>query len=323
MLYKDILLYKNMSYKCDACNYSCDRLGNLQRHNTTTKHKTKSNAVALVSTTSGTNSGTVKIEKKYNCPTCKRQFHDKSNMYKHIRRKICNQVQKTNTGIISGINTNVDMLVESKNDQIDQLKKENEYLKSALKESGGVIKKTVGALAYVVKNYPNAPTLELMEKPDYSVIKDNGFDMPTTLIHYFREKSLDKYLGDYVIEFYLSEDLENRPIWNSDVVRKTFLFKQVIDNKTDWVVDKVAIKIGKTIIDPMLDYIKIGMKIYCDEENKQTRNMKQSVDEMGKHVLANADGMDIVRMIESGDLKNDIIRYIAPYFFLQRAIKLD
>jgi ribosomal protein L37AE/L43A len=272
------------------------------------------------SSTSNVKQPTTPDKKKYKCDKCGKRYTDKSNMYRHQRSEICkNFVENNSENSENSENSNNSQNFE----MIQQLKKENEYLKTALKESGGVIKKTVGALAYVVKNYPNAPALELLEQPDYSVIKDNGFDMPTTLVHYYREKSLDKYLGDYVIEFYLSSDPENQPMWNTDVVRKTFVVRQVINNKTDWVVDKVAIKIGKTIIDPMLDYIKIGMKIYCDEENKQTRNMKQSVGEMGKHVLANADGMDIVRMIESGDLKNDIIRYIAPHFFLSRTKQLE
>jgi hypothetical protein len=51
--------------------------------------------------------------------------------------------------------------------------------------------------------------------------------------------------------------------------------------------------------------------------------MKLSVGEMGVHVKNNTDGMDIILSIENNTLKDQILKYIAPFFYLDKSLTYE
>jgi len=334
-----------MTYKCDICNYSTDRLNNYSRHINSSKHKTKNEAdddslhienatsIHLVYTQSDptvdqnqqNNLTNRNLEKEYECEICMFKTVHKSSYYRHKTKCIKADAYKS-TKIIA---------LEQK---IDSIKDEEiKYLKSLVNNAGLLAKqsnviakqnsdlaiKSMSALTYIIKTYPNAPALELVPDSKYEEMSAPNCDLATTIVHYYKKKRLHKYLGDYVVEFYKKEPPGENSVWTSDVVRETFIYRQMVGDELDWVVDKVAKKIGKKIIDPMLEYIKIKLKIYNEIENKLSKNMKLSVGEMGVHVKNNTDGMDIILSIENNTLKDQILKYIAPFFYLDKSLTYE
>jgi hypothetical protein len=331
-----------MKHICKFCKYSTRDSSHFKRHLKSDKHKQNSpneNGVIDMDNINGldmenVNENDIDVEeadavdgdsaaiKKYVCADCGFATIYNPNYYRHKKLCLQKQQEKNTTDKI------IKEIEDENNSKIykvlyEKSMEENKYLRSLVNKAGTLATKSISAISYVMQNYPNAPALEIVDISKYEEMAAPNCSLATTIVHYYRKKKLHKYLGDYVVEFYKKDDPELNSVWASDVVRETFIYRQYVGDKLDWIVDKVAKKTGKKIIDPMLLYIRDVLKIYNAEENKLSKNMKLSTGEMGTHVRNNTDGMDVILLIENHTLKESILKYIAPYFYLDRTITLE
>jgi hypothetical protein len=352
-----------MKYACNDCKYDTNIKSHYTRHLNTPKHLERIQRTNINDNLSNSNidklnvTGNIIINnvvnentseptpKLYKCKKCTFATKHKSSYFRHksgckdngnsvdddvnFKKIIQNFQDKLNEK--DKILNEKDKIITEKDKVISQLKDDqNVYLKSLVKEAGMLVNKntnlaikSVSTLSYVIQNYPNAPALELVPESKYDEIAAPNCTIPITVVHYYRKKKLASYLGNYVVEFYKKEDPHLNSVWSSDVVRETFVYRELVGDKLDWIVDKVAKKIGKKIIDPMLSFIKQKLIVFNAEENKLSKNMKLSSGEMGIHVANNTDGMDITREIENDNLKHQILKYIAPFFYLNKALTFE
>lgn len=210
-----------------------------------------------------------------------------------------------------------DKQLRDKDHQIQYLQMDNEYHKKIISSAGGLIEKSLNTFNYLLLNYNSAPHINKLE--DYSIISQNNQQLIKSLIFYYNKKQLPKYIGDFIIKNYKKDRPELQSLWSSDVGRLNYIIKELIENNkkefdSKWIIDKKGVKMSKYIIEPVLEYIKsinLGCLNRTDDNNidneKSPHNLKQLIT-IGS----------INSSINNGELLNEINKYIAPYFFLDK-----
>lgn len=234
----------------------------------------------------------------------------------------------------------IDDIKNQYENHIHTLKNENNYQKQLIDSAGGIIKKSMNTLSYLLINHNNAPQLEAL--PDYSVISKNTEFLINDLVHYHKKGTFNKYIGDFIIKQYKKDNPNLQALWSSDIERLNYFIRELINNNgnnnidndniklklTDkktgnstehqfnWVIDKKGIKVRKFIIDPLLKYIHdIGVK-YLNEKNNEIEFLEKYD---ATKILINMQEIGIINCgIKNKTLACDINKYIAPYFYLNK-----
>ena len=208
-------------------------------------------------------------------------------------------------------------LIDQKDETISILMTENTYLKSIVNNSGAIIKTSISTVAYVIKNYKEAPALKSLE--DYSTIhcEQDNTEFVENLIYEHNHNKLHIYISEFIIKTYKKEDPSKQSIWNSDTSRLTYLIRDIItNNKVDWKIDKKGIKTTKFIIEPVLEYIDVQIREYIENFNIDYSfdSARSAENKMMKLKFAT----EILKNIEDNILTDEILKYIAPHFYLTK-----
>ncbi len=203
------------------------------------------------------------------------------------------------------------------NTQIDSAKQEVEYLKTLVNGAGGVIKTSFNALTYITTNFKTTPVL--LPISDESIITKNDKNFVNEVIYSYTIETLDQKIGNIIVGHYKKTDPQQQSFWTSDVSRLTYMARILTNDKEDWFIDKKGIKIKSHIIDPILnDYIKPLVLKYLNEQQDSIRHttdggkLENIFDYMKTANL-------IIKSIDESSLAEDIIRYIASHFYIQKA----
>ena len=126
---------------------------------------------------------------------------------------------------------------------------------------------------------------------------------------------MNKYLGDIIIKYYKKKDPKNQSIFNSDTTRLTYVIRELFDDQQiDWTIDKKGIKTTNYIINPFLDHIDDIIKEYM--QNKTTFDRKTATTRELEANFSNLTACgEIIISIEKKELGDEILKYIAPYFY--------
>ena len=321
-----------MNFICEACNYASHDKFNYNKHLITKKHLEKVNKKPhttrspLVS-----NMGTKNIS-NYKCDFCNQTYsnagslarHKKScgdkikleNEYDNKLQQLIEQLNESN----NKLNDHIKMLdqkgeiINQKDEIISVLKSEVTHLKSIVNNTGSIVKTSVSTMAFVIKNYKDAPVLEAVK--DYSAIhyEQNNTEFVENLIYEHNNNKLHIYISDFIIKTYKKDDPTTQSLWNSDTSRLTYLIREIItSNKVDWKVDKKGIKTTKFIIEPILEYIDQQVRNYVESYKVDHR---VSAKEAERQMMKLKSGMEIIKSIETKILSDDILKYITPRFYL-------
>lgn len=129
-------------------------------------------------------------------------------------------------------------------------------------------------------------------------------------------------LGEFILTKFKKKDISKQAIHNTDVARLSYVIKELmLDDTSEWIIDKRGIKATKYMITPLLKHIK---KI-CREHQKQhtqvdpedyTKTLKQFevMNNNCKTIL------DIINDIDDGKLAKKIHMYIAPKLMFDKNI---
>lgn len=127
----------------------------------------------------------------------------------------------------------------------------------------------------------------------------------------FINKTLQCYIGNKIINYYVKENIKKQAIWISDVNRLTFILSQEIkgdpERKMSWVLDKKGNILGEIIVDPILHHIKNQIKNYFEYNINNNKDNSNNIDFL--HNL-----MKINSNIDNGMLKTKILRFISSKF---------
>ena len=342
-----------MKYHCNICNYSTDYASNWCRHNKSKSHLNKSNEHATNSLKSPNfplespkippkNKNLLIQKKEHMCEYCNliisRSDHllrhyktckEKTSQEKKEKLRLREEKNKIRVELkikmleekINFLKTHNDMLEKENEEKIKLLKEqnnilqeENKYHKQLIISAGNMIQSSMSTLNHLLLNYNNAPPLEPLK--DYSVLEDKN-KFIDNLTYYHSKNKLDEYLGDFLVKHYKTEDPKERSNWNSDTSRLTYINRELVNNKPNWVIDKNGVKMTELIIDPYMQYIKkiaiekiAEMKDICDDDDDYDN--KKCI--FNKMTSLN----EIIQNINNKILSKEINKYLAPHFYFDK-----
>jgi len=209
--------------------------------------------------------------------------------------------------------------------QVRILENQTHFQEQLINCAGGVIKKSMNTLSYLLLNYNNAPHINKLD--DYSIISKGMDDLINNITFYYDENKLDRYIGDFIIKQYKKNEPENQSLWSSDTDRLNYFIceimkKQDNDNKKQWILDKKGIKMTNCIIKPLLDYISDANSNYIINKSYEIKDIEHT-----------NQGMKILKMMQTlalvnGDIRNNklsvnINKYIAPHFYFDKQLVIN
>ena len=256
--------------------------------------------------------------------------------YNSCKEKIKYDVscQEDNDEVLTKILEEKEIIIKQKNEEIERLKKEcatkdqkiiellekhneqiykqNENMQKNMDGTQRALNTSVSALSYLTKKYTDAPALEPLN--DYSALEEKH-KFAKESMYYQKKQKLNEYLGGFIIVNYKKDDSSKQSIWNSDTVRLTYIIRESVNQNVSWSVDKKGIKVAKQIIDTMLIYVNTVMNEQLNYFGDLLNNTEEQ-HEKDEYVDNMMIISSIIHDIRTGDLKNNINKYIAPYFYL-------
>ena len=344
-----------MIYECVACSYTTKRIANLDTHKISKKHqqimrllaanervvREKEQSLEQIKQQAIQQAEQTKQQliQQNVCEYCKRYFmhsntllshYEKCKNIKNLRIDYENKIKEIQNQSNIKINE-LQLKIDFKDKEIRTFEKTVEYLKSTLSGSGVILNKSVSTLQYVINTYKTSPPFKIME--NIPSIENNGGDYdndapdntdPITkntkfveiLIYKYKNDSLIKYLGDFIIKHYKKGDPKQQSIWNSDTARMSYIIRHQIDeNNAEWRSDKKGVLATKIAIDPLLKYVEESIVKYYASPNMQMNPQDASYESLYERI----EGVTKMKQyIEEKIVSTNILKYIAPYFYLTK-----
>ncbi len=217
------------------------------------------------------------------------------------------------------ITDNNSKLLEEKDTKIDIMHDEVEYLKSVCKKSSNLVSETMSTVNFIIHNLTSAPPID--KNMDYKKIiyqNKDKMDILDELVHHFRHKSLPKYIGDIIVKCYKKEDPNEQSIWNSDIARKNYLLREIINKETEWITDKKGVKTTKIIIEPIIKIIENLIRNFLKDDRSMNKDGTINKEILEKRLNIGIELNEILLSIDHKTLHNEINGYIAQFFYFNK-----
>lgn len=305
-----------MNYTCEHCDYNTTDKSHYNRHMKTQKHSIKKQ-YNKKNAEQDENNG-----KKYNCDKCNSTFSHNSSLSRH--KKDCKGIkllQPTETPEYKNLVNKVDTLESL---LFKYVLNNNQLIKPQTNNSNNNSHNTtynISVKNYIQKHYPNAPALAGIT--DYAKLtynekgEDNRDDFIDVLVYEYKNGNLHKFLGDFVVEYYKKDDPAEQSVWSSDTSRLTYIIKELLFNKKSiWNHDYKGVKTKNYIINPLLKHIKKYLDEYWIDHLDKFKTTKldalNELDSIYRNIYS------IKKDIDNDILANDISRYMAPHFYMDK-----
>jgi hypothetical protein len=330
-----------MSYCCDSCNYKTDDKRNYHKHIKTKTHlkKNVNNVLYVIPCYPNTDNNYLHHDnmlssEKYTseseklcCPICKTNFTQRSNLSRHKKKCIIKEKKEENEIIVEKLQMKLDMAEKEKEIFKKMEKEKSDLLSNFMNNANTIINKahdntkitaqaiqsvSMSALKYANEKYKAAPVLLPIENFNINNLnfekKEDRAQLLEVLIYNAKLKSLDKLLGEHIIQNYKKDNPKEQSIHTTDCSRLNYLVRELFENVPSWEVDKNGIKLCSKIIKPLIDKC---IELLLDYQ-------KELLDEMADGNYKNKDTVNsiinLLMSIDKGSLENDINKYIAPHF---------
>ena len=313
-----------VNYKCIICKYSTKNKSDYDKHNQTKKHLKKQedsssdNILTHMSRTSHAHL-TQKSQKSV-CKYCDCNFTRPDILSRHLKSCISKlQREHELESTINDLNTKFEHTVETLNIKLiqseketDHYKEERNYYKRLLEEAGGLVKKSVSALTFVVNNYDGAPALQTISFDDIPSFKNTENNIVEDILSAYKHKTLGSYLGNFIVIYYKKDDPKSQSIWNTDDSRLTYLIKELLSNKSsNWIIDKKGVKTKEYLIDPILSHVKkllisFQANLVIPDLNKNSVELEFLLENSKKII-------DLINDIDDGVVGKEILKYISAH----------
>ena len=335
-------------YFCNACNYKTSYSGNFTNHKKTQKHlhllalkkecadpttiAEISLELAQISSKLASNANENYSFENIQCVYCKSSFKHKSSLSRH--KKTCKITEKDfniekekeyklklelaekETAIFKKLEKEKsDMLNNFMNNANILLNKAQDNAKISTQVIQNV---SMSAIKYANEKFKNTPALAPLNNFNINNLdfdNDNEKDkkqLIEVLIYNVKQKSLDKLLGDHIISNYKKDNPADQVFHATDCSRLNYIVRELIENELTWSIDKNGIKICSSIIKPL---IKICSSLLLEHQKTllQIMNNGDYSKQYEVEIIIN-----LIMSIDSGLLENEINKYIAPYFNLDK-----
>jgi hypothetical protein len=144
--------------------------------------------------------------------------------------------------------------------------------------------------------------------------------MCSRIIFLYKDKQLPQIISDCIVSHYKKLDPKDQAVWNTDMARFNYLICDVVENKDNWVVDKLGEKMKELIITPLAEeirnYIFEHKNILCEEiiSRNNTSLMIQKIQENINICF------DILFFIDEKKFEYSICKIMAPKLYYKNNI---
>lgn len=305
-----------MKFECSDCKYITVNKSNFNKHLKSTRHVNCINLLALNANAISINANTVLS----NQCTCGKSFKHSSSLSRH--KKDC-----------SGINliTEINNLKTELNNLKTMVNTSKESNHSVTNINNNKNTYNISVKNYVQNNYPNAPPLLKLENYDELVYDDSQErTLIDILVFNYNNGCLHKFLGDFIIKCYKKDDASQQSVWSSDISRLNYVVKELLaDKESKWLDDKKGERVKKYIVDPLLKHIDNCCVEHFEENDEKMANMPSKI--RNKEIFDDSDLNELTltnyiystiykiqKHISGGILADDIVKYIAQHFYMNK-----
>lgn len=296
-----------MKYDCKRCKYSTNDKSNYNRHIKSSTHMSSEKPDDNIPISDD------KDRLVFKCEKCHDFFTNRQSLSRHCLYRC--KMSKTNENEIIELKETISKLM---NETCEMKKLITEYVKTTKTvNTNSHNTYNISIKNYLQQTYPNAPALNGII--DYSKLEyDEEYDdLIDAIVYNYNNSCLNKYLGDFIICSYKKSNPLDQSIWSSDTSRLTYIIKELLaNNESIWNHDYKGLKIKTYIIDPLLQYIKKHINDYWMKnlDHFKTANVEQ----LNKFNNMYDSIYKIKKLINGDILGNDIVKYIAPHFCINR-----
>ncbi len=287
-------------YECKTCNFNSDRKTDYTRHINSKRHLEKVLHETETQPEIVDESVTEIDEKPYECSHCHVKFSRLCNLSRH--KKICLEAKIKDTE------------AKIKDNSVIHLEKENERLQKQVTTYEMMLKsftspQIINYFNFLCSNYSTTPILE-EQKSHVCLLEAKTMTLIEVITMYHGNKTFVNFIGDYIIKTYKKKEPKEQSFWATDITRLTYIIREACKGSENiWSYDKKGVKIKKIVIEPALQYVKDSLIDFCKENGAAT-------DEPMFSQLKAA--LEIIPRINDGSLTDEISRYIAPEFVINR-----
>lgn len=310
-------------YNCIICNFSSKSKYNYDIHCKSIKHANNEKKII-----------------KYLCEYCGKEFSQKKYLTYHLKTCKITSNKKQNINDIDTLNK---IIITDKDLQINYLKKiieqnirdKEEYIKSKENEINFLksqisqlysnsVKSQISAFKYAVIHFTNAPLLNDFTNFDSLKTEDNT--VLDIILHKSEKNILHEYIGDIIINNYKKKNIATQSMWNTDVARLSYIIRGKMDLKKpdiiencEWKIDKNAEIIKKSIILPILKYLRKISTDAAKEKFKEYNNNNENNTERDDIILSlfNKKNAQLQQELENiSNISQNIIKHISPHFYM-------
>lgn len=315
-----------MEYFCNKCNYGTNKKSDFIRHQTSQKHIKNSQII-------------------YKCEKCEAEYIVRSSYYAHRKKcqNNCNNLEKINNSKLQDpVEHNIKIQLLKKDLENEKIRKDleiekikNQHEKEKVKMLKDIIKnsnkttdtalkitsKTISALKYANEHFKDAPALIPIE--NYNMMnydlndEEDKKKLMEDILFYYKKNSLHTIFGKHIISEYKKDDVNEQSLHTTDTSRMNYIIKtKKDDNLTKWYQDKNGVIICSNIIDKLINYHIDIIKWY-----HQQLVQELSLDPIRPNTSVQNKVVNISNLlndIESGELKKETNKYIAPFFNLDK-----
>ena len=290
-----------MRFTCENCSFESDDASNYQRHLNSKKHEKKCIEI--------------ETEKKnlLRCTNCNRQFNHTSNLARHQKFCMANIIKEMkidHQNEVKELKNKITVL----EDKLIMMTNHYDYLKSLVNNAGSMVKISVNALSYAVQNFNNAPAIVSFN--NFALLQtEEKYTIVEIAIYNHKNGKLPSYIGHAITSEYKKKDPREQSIWNTDTSRFSYIIRECINEKLEWVIDKGGLKFTDVSIGPILDYLKNLLNKHLADRSKLFLRKDTNVISLQSELnVVN----DILNKIADNSLAIETIKYITSSFYLNK-----
>ena len=179
---------------------------------------------------------------------------------------------------------------------------------------------------FVNDKYVLTPPIEKMEVMDVPTKlkfiknimnnKNGDIELCEIILHHISHNTMNKFIGDHIIQIYKNPVPSLQPIWTTDCSRLNYIIRQIVDQVPSWTVDTKGTILTKNVIEPILSFIKIHLTSTMTKYLTYILKNNNKKEVVSKNVKL----LNILTKIENGVLAFDIIKYLAPHFSFDKKL---
>ncbi|AYV81301.1 MAG: zinc finger protein [Harvfovirus sp.] len=334
-----------MIYKCNTCSYETDIKCNYNKHTISRKHidaikeEEHLRAIETKRVLDAKKELVIELNDKFICELCNTKFQQQSSLCRH--KKKCGERQRIidmyeeKLAVTKKEMDNYEQLkvklieiqedlknYEIKNQcltfenkrllaDLEGLAKDKDSFRAIAENNSEATKVSTNALSYVMNHFKTCPPLHTFS--NHKLLGDDDLTIAENAVHFHKKKESSKYIGEILVKEYKKADPKNQPLWNSDSARLAYLVRELINKEIEWCVDRGGIKTSEYLIKPVLNFIRDVVEKYVIHLGK---GMNSDNDVKSLTLMENASVL--IGAIDDGSLNKDILKFLAPYFHLNK-----